>query len=92
MASTAISERAITIMTRRAENGELEAIVRDQGPGMSPDELRRCNQPFFTTKDEGLGLGLSISSMIVVSHGGRLNLENATGGGLVATVSLPAPS
>jgi PAS domain S-box-containing protein len=92
MASIATSERAISIVTRRAENGELEAIVRDQGPGMSPDELRRCNQPFFTTKDEGLGLGLSISSMIVVSHGGRLNLENATGGGLVATVSLPAPS
>jgi PAS domain S-box-containing protein len=89
MTATPPSERRLTIGTRETKEGTAELSLRDQGPGISPDELTRIHEPFFTTKESGLGLGLSICSMIVDSHRGRLTLSNATDGGVIATVSLP---
>jgi PAS domain S-box-containing protein len=89
MASKPPSERTLSIVTRETKEGNVEVSIRDSGPGLSPDELKRIFEPFFTTKDGGLGLGLSICSSIVTSHGGRITLRNASGGGVVATVSLP---
>ncbi|MFG1477458.1 ATP-binding protein [Xanthobacter sp. V4C-4] len=65
--------------------------VRDRGPGLSPEALGRVFDPFFTTKPvgKGTGLGLSICYRIVEEHEGRLTVENAAGGGAVATLALP---
>jgi two-component system sensor histidine kinase HupT/HoxJ len=66
-------------------------ILRDNGPGIAPENLGRVFDPFFTTKPvgRGTGLGLSISYGIVERHGGQLSAGNATEGGALFTLSLP---
>lgn len=91
MSATPVSRRAISVSTRVSETGRIEAMVADRGPGISPEVRAKVFQPFFTTKDHGLGLGLSICSNIVHSHGGELNLDNNGEGGATARVTLPAP-
>lgn len=62
---------------------------RDDGPGITPDDLRRVGEPFFTTKRGGTGLGLAIAQRIVERHGGVLTLESVAGRGTTARVILP---
>ena len=90
MGSIPAQSRLLRVATRTAEGGCVELSILDRGPGISPENLKQLFQPFFTTKQHGLGLGLSICSTIVRSHRGRLNLSNADAGGTVAVVSLPA--
>jgi PAS domain S-box-containing protein len=85
----ALSRREITVSTRLAESDQLEVVVADGGAGIAPEDRGRVFTPFFTTKKHGLGLGLSLSSSIVKSHGGDLNLDNIVGGGARARISLP---
>jgi signal transduction histidine kinase len=81
---------AITVETRR-EDGWAVVAVRDTGPGIAPDVMRRIFDPFFTTKPvgEGTGLGLSISYEIVKKHGGEIGVESRAGQGATFTVRLP---
>lgn len=75
------------------ESGQrARAIVEDNGPGIAPEHARHVFEPFFTTKDvgEGTGLGLAIGIGIVEEHGGNLTLEPREGGGVRATITLPA--
>ena len=83
------ANRRLSIVTRETQDGNVEASIRDYGPGIPPDELKQIFEPFVTTKQTGLGLGLSICSTIVISHGGQITLRNASGGGMMATISLP---
>jgi PAS domain S-box-containing protein len=64
-------------------------IVRDSGPGISPENLSRLFEPLFSTKQSGMGLGLSISMDIVRSHGGNITVESQEGIGTTFTVWLP---
>ena len=80
------------------EGGRGESVVRvcDRGPGIPPEHLARAVQPFYRVESSrsrdtgGSGLGLAIAKDIVEGHGGELTLENREGGGLCATVRLPA--
>ena len=63
--------------------------VSDTGRGISPDALPRIFKPFFTTRSEGTGLGLSLANGIVQSHGGRIDVTSAVGKGTTFKVSLP---
>lgn len=67
----------------------LEITVSDDGPGMEADVLNRLFTPFFSTKDKGNGLGLSICRKLVHLHGGEITAASQPGGGAVFTVSLP---
>jgi C4-dicarboxylate-specific signal transduction histidine kinase len=89
MESVEPSGRRLNIVTEVTKEGYVAVSIRDQGPGMSSNELKRIFSPFFTTKTGGLGLGLSICSTIVTSHRGQLTLRNASEGGMLATVLLP---
>ncbi len=63
--------------------------VRDSGPGLPEADVRRIFTPFFSTKPEGMGVGLSISRSIVEAHGGRLNLASNSPEGATFDVDLP---
>jgi nitrogen fixation/metabolism regulation signal transduction histidine kinase len=65
--------------------------VRDRGPGFSPSSLENALVPFYSTKDAGTGLGLTLCREIVEAHGGRLRIANREreGGGAVVTILLP---
>jgi signal transduction histidine kinase len=70
--------------------GELTIAVADTGVGIAPEDRAKLFEPFFTTRPEGTGLGLSVTYGIVKAHGGRIDVETAPGRGTVFTVSLPA--
>jgi C4-dicarboxylate-specific signal transduction histidine kinase len=65
-------ERRLTIRTERVENGYARAIVCDTGKGFNSQEIERVFEAFYTTKAEGMGLGLYVSRAIIENHGGCL--------------------
>ena len=86
------SRRIISIVTRPTNREEIRISVADRGVGLPTSEQERLFQPFFTTKDRGLGLGLSICASIIRLHGGTMNLENNADGGAAAIVIIPVQS
>ncbi|CAN5701338.1 hypothetical protein BH11PSE7_BH11PSE7_19190 [soil metagenome] len=72
--------------------GQIEISVRDSGAGLSDEVAAKAGTPFFTTRPDGMGVGLSISSAIAVQHGGQLRLCNTPEGGAVASLTLPEAS
>jgi signal transduction histidine kinase len=64
-------------------------VVRDQGPGISPDDLPKLFTPFFSRRAGGFGLGLAMSQRIVDEHRGRVTAANGPAGGAVMTVVVP---
>jgi signal transduction histidine kinase len=82
----------VTVKTRLAETAEglkAEIAVIDRGSGIDPKHLENIFNPFFTTKAEGVGLGLAIVSKIVDEHGGQITVESTLGEGSVFRVYLP---
>ena len=90
MASTPVEQRRVNICTRETQTGTIEVLVKDHGPGIKPANGKQVFEPFYTTKDHGLGLGLTICSTIIHKHEGTLNLKNDDAGGAIAEFSLPA--
>ena len=68
----------------------MEIAVADTGPGLDPAVAETVFEPFVTTKDQGMGLGLSISSGICEAHGGRLAVVSSPGAGARFHFTLPA--
>jgi C4-dicarboxylate-specific signal transduction histidine kinase len=83
-------DRKLTIATTRDDVGFVQVSVSDCGHGIAPNQLDRLFEPFYTTKAEGLGLGLTICRSIVAAHGGKLAAMNNATGGARLCVSLPA--
>ena len=90
MASTPVTGRMVTVSTRVTPSGYVEVRVKDRGSGFKPAKDNKLFEPFYTTKDHGLGLGLTICSTIVQAHGGEISLSNDDAGGAIAGFSLPA--
>jgi len=63
--------------------------VRDEGAGIAPEQLETIFHPFFTTKETGTGLGLTLVHQMVVEHGGEITVESELGRGTVFRVALP---
>ena len=90
MRDTPPSRRKVLIATQRNGDGTVRTTVRDYGVGISEDMRDRLFDPFFSTKTEGLGMGLAIVRSILESHGGTMVAENADGGGARFEFVLPA--
>jgi C4-dicarboxylate-specific signal transduction histidine kinase len=82
--------RVVVVRTSVGGGGAVEVSVKDSGEGIPSADLERIFKPFFTTKAQGLGVGLAISRSIIEAHGGRLWAENNPGGGATLHFTLPA--
>jgi signal transduction histidine kinase len=71
-------------------NGWVEVEIRDTGIGIAPEDLPRAFEPYFTTKEVGIGLGLALTKKILEEHGGRIDLSSEPGKGTAARLRLPA--
>jgi C4-dicarboxylate-specific signal transduction histidine kinase len=84
------SRRELRISTDTEEAEGVRVGVRDTGPGLAPGSLPRLFEPFYTTKAEGLGLGLAICRSIVETHGGRLWATPCEPHGALFQFTIPA--
>jgi signal transduction histidine kinase len=73
----------------RPDGEDAEIVVRDTGRGMPPETLRRIGTPFFTTRDDGTGLGVVLARSVIAQHGGTLRYESEPGAGTKVRVTLP---
>lgn len=77
------------LIRSRMQGGLVQISLRDSGPGLAPDMLEQVFEPFYSTKADGMGLGLGISQSIIKAHGGRLWLESEPGRGVTVYFALP---
>ena len=89
MHDTPPTRRIVEIATNHNGDRTISVVVRDYGPGISEATRERLFEQFFTTKKEGLGMGLAIVRSIVEAHGGSIAAENAEGGGARFCFRLP---
>jgi signal transduction histidine kinase/HAMP domain-containing protein len=80
---------SLTIKTLETEEGEAEISIIDTGSGINPEHFTKVFLPLFSTKAKGIGLGLSITKMVIENHGGRISAEAESGGGAKFTIHLP---
>ncbi len=89
MASDGRTHRAIAITIGRLGDGQVRLSVTDNGPGISDAILARLFEPFFSTKAEGMGMGLAICRATIAAFGGKLVAENRPEGGAEFWFTLP---
>jgi signal transduction histidine kinase len=82
-------EPALVIRTSRAGATSVTVAIEDSGTGIEMHDVERIFQPLYTTKTEGLGMGLAIARTIVDAHGGQLRARNNRGGGATFEFTLP---
>jgi two-component system, LuxR family, sensor kinase FixL len=90
MARMNSSARQLIIRTTRNEDGCVMITADDSGPGFEPGTLGKAFQPFFTTKPEGIGMGLAICMSIIEAHSGKISAANRPEGGVRIRIELPA--
>jgi len=89
MARRQEENRILTIQTRMADEEFIAITVQDTGPDLSVHELEHLFDAFYTTRDSGMGLGLTLSRLIIDNHGGRIWAEVAPNGGTAFCFTLP---
>jgi signal transduction histidine kinase len=79
----------IDIKTGKEQDGGVFFAIRDRGPGIVEADLDRIFGSFFTTKEEGIGIGLAVCQSIMAAHGGTITASNHPEGGALFRFSLP---
>jgi PAS domain S-box-containing protein len=88
MKKTPEAARELTITARRAAESLVEITIQDRGHGIAPASMPQLFDSFFTTKADGMGLGLSIARSMIAAHGGTIWAENAPEGGAIFRFTL----
>jgi signal transduction histidine kinase len=81
--------RLLQLRTAGDEDGQVRLTVRDAGIGFSPEGAERLFEAFYTTKSDGMGIGLSVSRSIIERHNGRLWAQANDGPGATFAFSIP---
>ena len=89
MQGTPLTMRELVVSAHRSEARMVEVAVADRGHGLPADKLEQLFAPFYTTKTEGMGMGLNICRSIVEFHDGRLWAEANSGGGSIFRFTVP---
>ncbi len=92
MQQAPVGGRELSVSARLGGDGAVEVTVADRGHGIGEEEAEKLFAPFYTTKQEGMGMGLNICRSIVEYHGGRLWAQPNPGGGSVFRFTLPVRS
>jgi C4-dicarboxylate-specific signal transduction histidine kinase len=82
--------RTLRVRSESQKNGQIKVSVQDSGIGLSADVMGHLFEPFFTTRQKGMGMGLPISRSIVEAHGGKLWAESNGSGGAIFQFTLPS--
>jgi C4-dicarboxylate-specific signal transduction histidine kinase len=82
-------QRELRVKTERHGSNAIKIMIADTGPGIDPKKSDEMFQAFFTTKSQGMGLGLAICRMIVEGHGGQLSVSTANPHGAIFEMVLP---
>jgi len=90
MGGNPLGSRALNVSSKPSQPDEVIIAVEDSGPGIDPKDLGRIFDAFFTTKSQGMGMGLSICRSIVESHGGRLWASERRPPGSIFYLTLPS--
>lgn len=88
LSQSEISDKRITV-TAEARGGQLILSIADNGGGIADDILPRLFEPFFTTREAGMGLGLSLCATLIERIDGEISAENAPSGGAIFTITIP---
>jgi len=83
------ARRQLVVRLGHGDNGSVTVSVADRGPGILPTKLGQVFEPFVTTKETGMGLGLTVCQTIIEAHGGRIWADNGPDGGAVLSFTLP---
>jgi C4-dicarboxylate-specific signal transduction histidine kinase len=83
------TQRVLSVGTSQGADGSVQVTVGDNGPGIAPERAERIFEPFYTTKERGLGMGLAICRRIADAHGGVLSMQSRPGEGASFRLALP---
>jgi signal transduction histidine kinase len=84
-----MTEGGVIKLGAHQEEGRVTLTFNDHGSGISAEDISKIFQPYFTTKDVGIGLGLAITERIIKEHGGTIEVESTVGVGTTISVILP---
>jgi signal transduction histidine kinase len=79
----------IDVSADESADGGVTVLVADSGGGLAPGTADRVFDPFFTTRESGLGLGLTLARQITAAHGGNIEIRDGSEAGTVVIVTLP---
>jgi signal transduction histidine kinase len=91
MVDMPLNKRKIIVQTAMQDSRTAKVSIMDSGPGIDDKNIEKIFEAFYTTKKEGLGMGLSISQTIIDAHGGKIQAENNLEGGATVSFTLPCP-
>ncbi len=87
--SPANQDRRLSIQTELTSNNSIQVRIKDNGPGIDEDQQEKILMPFFTTKSDGMGMGLSITRSLIEAHDGYLHFNSQPGKGTTFYFTLP---
>jgi signal transduction histidine kinase len=89
-AMDSVRPRVLKVLTDQTKSDMVRVLIEDTGTGIDPSNLDHIFKPLFTTKANGMGIGLSICHSIIKSHNGRIWVSNGRSGGSIFQIELPA--